>query len=141
MFYQSVSKEKLEKEKNKTIKKNLVNLNSDNNYKRQRNVWLWAGTIIVMLAILFFWAHSLSSQLQITSLTKSISADIFQNTQTGLDNLLQNSTNDLTDIKKAAGSILTEMRAATSSIYYSTSTTLPALTPEQIQELKNKIEK
>ena len=144
MFYQSISKEKLEKEKNKSLKKNLVNLNSTNNFNRQRNIWLWAGTGIVMLAILFFWVHTLSGQLQISALGKSMATDIFQNNQNGLENLLQDSTSDLNNLKKAAGSILIEMRTASSTVKNSTTApaaTLPTLTSEQIKELKNKIEK
>ncbi|HPV70562.1 MAG TPA: hypothetical protein PKY08_01515 [Candidatus Magasanikbacteria bacterium] len=134
MFEKTISVEEIEKrssnKKNSVFKSTLDN--------RQKQLWMWGGVAIVMVTILASWFYYLPQQLKIKNSTANLEKELFSNTINEFSTIIAEQQTKTSDLKKFLGQELKSL-AVTSAL--ASSTTSTTLTTQQIEELKNKIEK
>lgn len=134
VFEQTISAEEIKK---RSLPKKNLPAEFDREIKQKR-IWLWSGVTLVMIVILFSWFYYLPQQLKIKSATADLEKNLFSNTVSEFSTIIEEQQTKADDFKKIIGQELESLAAATNSV---SSTTSTALTTQQIEELKNKIEK
>lgn len=126
IFFHSIPKEHLEKQALPKIA----------DHKKQ--IWLWLSVSAVMLVLILAWAISLPGRMKLTS-ANDITAQLFKENKDKLSELF-NQNKETLDFISATPSLYDTVLKAMASSTPAASSTL-GLTPEQIQNLKNKIDK
>ena len=104
-------------------------------HKKQRQIWLWSGVAVVMLAVLASWIYFLPQQLKIKALATDIEKELFNKSSDDLANLLAEQKQTSDKIKEIMAQGIQTITTSTPSASANT------LTPEQIEQLTNKIKK
>ncbi len=128
IFFHSATKEQLEK---KILPKTV-------NHKKQ--IWLWLSVGAVMLILILAWAISLPERMKLTS-TNDIAAQLFKENKDKLSELFNQNKETINFISATPSLYDTVLKAVTSSTSASAASSTLGLTPEQLEKLKNKIDK
>lgn len=140
IFYRSISAAALAgKEPKKQSANKPTSLSAKNNFSRQ--VWLWSAVSLVMIFIIFFWIYSLPVQIKINNSTNDSTLFLFKNNKDELKKILTDQS-EKTRQKDQLNNLLIKSvwAASASSTAKEGSSLIPALTSQQIEELKNKIQ-
>lgn len=105
---------------------------------KQKIVWLWACVSIIMATVIFFWATTVPNHLKLDN-TSDTTGRLFKENKNKLSELF-NQNKSTWDFISATPSLYDTVLKAVASSTSAASSTL-GLTPEQLENLKNKIDK
>ena len=106
--------------------------------EHKKQIWLWLSVGAVMLVLVLCWAISLPERMKLIS-PNDITGQLFKENKNKLSELFDQNKSTLDFISTTPGLYQTMIKTMTSSTP-ATSSTL-GLTPAQLENLKNKIEK
>lgn len=124
IFFHSVSKEVLEKQ------------NSPKHADRRKQFWLWLSVGVIMAILILGWAFSLPGRIKLLS-TNDTAAQLFKENKDKLSELF-NQNKETINLFSATPGLYNQILKAMASSTPAASSTL-GLTPEQIQNLKDKV--
>jgi len=150
VFYHSIPKEKIFPEPKEDQQQPVdFSKNTTPNYKQERQIWLYIGVGTVMAALLFFWGKNIPEMIK-TAPAESAAQNLFEKNSNSLAAIFNDQKTTSEQIKKTlinaanqfASSTLTEKNSTSTPVMATStisSTTTIQLTPQQLTELKSKL--